>query len=189
MFINNYLEDTMTYLSKFLLLSVILPLLLAGCSRPNGNSTDTAQIVDKTAVLIADFSPPPGYEPEFGLHAIGYTVVAYNSGDSGGHLYLVQAGEEADDTMMTTLEETLANLVPGYSQDDSRMTVVEQRPFTIRDQPVTLTISEGMNGGNEQVRQVTAVFQGKEGPALLTLLEPANRWDEAAIETFLTSIR
>jgi hypothetical protein len=179
----------MTYLSKSLLLSVILLLLLAGCSRPNGNGTDTAQIVGETAVLIADFSPPPGYEPEFGLHAIGYTVVAYNSGDSGGHLYLVQAGEETDDTMMTTLEETLANLVPGYSADESRMTVVEQRPFTIRDQPVTLTVSEGTKWDNEQVRQITAVFQGKEGPALVTLLEPVSQWDEAAVESFLSSIR
>ncbi|WP_141509013.1 hypothetical protein [Candidatus Chloroploca asiatica] len=178
----------MTYLSKFLLLSIIL-LLLAGCSRPNGNSTDTAQIVGETAVLIADFSPPSGYEPEFGLHAIGYTVVAYNSGDNGGHLYLVQAGEGTDDTMMTTLEETLANLVPGYRADDSRMTVVEQRPFSIRDQPVTLILSEGAKWDNERVRQVTAVFQGKEGPTLLTLLEPVSQWDEAAVESFLSSIR
>lgn len=179
----------MTYLNKALLLSVILLLLLAGCSRPNGNGADTAQIVGETAVLIADFTPPPGYEPEFGLHAIGHTVVAYNNGDSGGHLYLVQAGEEADDTMMTTLEETLANLVPGYRADDSRMTVVEQRPFTIRDQPVTLTISEGAKWDNEQVRQVTAVFQGKEGPTLLTLLEPVSQWDDTVVESFLSSIR
>lgn len=178
----------MNHLIKSILVIVIL-LALAGCTARTRHSTDTAVIVGETAVLIADFSPPPSYEPEFGLHAIGYTVVAYNSGDSGGHLYLVQAGEDADDTMMTTLEETLANLVPGYSQDDSQMTVVEQRPFTIRDQSVTLTISEGTKWGDEQVRQVTAVFQGKEGPTLLTLLEPVNGWDEAAIETFLTSIR
>jgi len=177
----------MNHLSKSILISIVL-LALAGCTDRTRNSTDTAEIVGKTAVLIADFSPPSGYEPEFGLHAIGYTVVAYNSGDSGGHLYLVQAGKEADDRMMATLEETLANLVPGYSADDSRMTVVEQRPFTIRDQPVTLTISEGTKWDNEQVRQVTAVFQGKEGPTLLTLLEPVSQWDEAAVESFLSSI-
>jgi hypothetical protein len=68
---------------------LVMLLALAGCTVRARNSTHTAQIVDKTAVLIADFSPPPGYEPEFGLYAIGYTVVAYNS---GGHLYLVQAG-------------------------------------------------------------------------------------------------
>jgi hypothetical protein len=170
----------MNHLSKSILILIVL-LALAGCTDRTRNSTDTAEIVGKTAVLIADFSPPSGYEPEFGLHAIGYTVVAYNSGDSGGHLYLVQAGKEADDRMM-------ANLVPGYSADDSRMTVVEQRPFTIRDQPVTLTISEGTKWDNEQVRQVTAVFQGKEGPTLLTLLEPVSQWDEAAVESFLSSI-
>ncbi|MBK8984739.1 MAG: hypothetical protein IPM39_01440 [Chloroflexi bacterium] len=178
----------MNHLRKSILVLVVL-LALAGCTARTRNSTDTAEIVRKTAVLIADFTPPTGYEPEFGLHAIGYTVVAYNSGDSGGHLYLVQAGQEASDAVLTTLEETLANLVPGYSQDDSQMTVVEQRPFTIRDQPITLTISEGTKWGDEQVRQVTAVFQGKEGPTLLTLLEPVSGWNEAAVETFLTSIR
>lgn len=179
----------MTYLCKAFLTSSVLLLLLAGCSRPNNNGTDTAHIVGKTSSLIADFAPPPGYAPEFGLHALGYTVVAYNSGDSGGHLYLVQAGEDADDTMMSTLEETLAKLVPGYSLDSSQMRVVEQRPFTIRNQSITLTVSEGAKWGNEQVRQVTAVFQDKEGPTLLTLLEPVSQWDEAEVETFLSSIR
>lgn len=178
----------MNHLSKSIFVVVVL-LVLAGCAGRTENSTDTAQIVGKTAVLIADFSPPPDYEPEFGLHAIGYTVVAYNSGDSGGHLYLVQSGQGASDAMMTTLEETLANLVPGYSQNDSRMVVVEQRPFTIRDQPVTLTISEGTRWDDERVRQVTAVFQGKEGPTLLTLLEPVSKWDDMAVAGFLSAIR
>lgn len=174
----------MNHLSKSILIVVVL-LLLAGCTR-NKTGTDTAQIVGKTAVLIADFSPPDGYKPEFGLHALGYTIVAYNKGEAQGHLYLVQSENEADSA---TLAQALADLTPGYHEADSQMTVVEQRPLTIRNQSVTLTVSEGAKWGDEPVRQATAVFQGKGGPTLLTLLEPVAAWDDTAVEAFLSAIR
>jgi len=69
------------------------------------------------------------------------------------------------------------------------MTVVEQRSLTIRGQPVTLTISEGPKWGDELVRQGSVLFTGKEGPTLLTLPTPVPTWDDAAVDSFLTSIR
>lgn len=54
---------------------VLLLLALSACRYP-GTATDPDRIVAKTAAKIADFTLPPGYEPDYGLHALGYTAVA-----------------------------------------------------------------------------------------------------------------
>ncbi len=168
-----------------LMLGGALLLMVTGCRYP-GTGTDPARIVAKTAEKIADFTLPPDYEPEFGLHALGYTAVAYAANDSGGQLYLVQSEAQADGA---ALEQALGEMVPGYRDEERDLVVVEQRPFTLRDQAVLVTISEGLGEEDEMVRQATAVFQGKAGPTLLILREPVDQWDEAAVEAFLASVR
>ncbi|MCB9418905.1 MAG: hypothetical protein H6667_03830 [Ardenticatenaceae bacterium] len=162
----------------------MLLLVLSACAYP-GTGTDPARIVNKTAVLIADFTPPSDYEPDFGLHTMGYTAVAYKNG-SIGHLYLAQSEMEADGD---ALQQALGEMVPGYRYEEENLTVVEQRQVSIRNQAVTVTISEGMGWDNELLRQATAVFQGKAGPALLILQQPISQWDDAAVDAFLTSVR
>ena len=114
-----------------------------------------------------------------------YTVVAYDPGDDRSHLYLIQSADAADGA---ALESALQRLLPGSRDAKDRMTVIEQRPFTLHDQPVTLVISAGTNGAGEEIQQLTTVFPGRGGPVLLVLLEPAGRWNQATVDTFLTSI-
>lgn len=159
-------------------------LALSACTYP-GTGNDPTRIVNKTAALIADFTLPAEYEPEFGLHALGYTAVAYHN-DQDGHFYLVQSEAEADGS---TLQQALDEMVPGYQDDANDLTVLEQRPFTIRNQEVTVTISEGTGWEEAMMRQATAVFQGKAGPTLLILRQPVNQWEDAALEAILTGIR
>ncbi len=159
-------------------------LALSACTYP-GTGTNPTRIVNKTADLIADFTLPPEYDPEFGLHAMGYTAVAYHN-DQNGHLYLMQSESDADGA---ALQEALDEMVPGYRDDANDLEVLEQRPFTLRNQEVTITISEGTGWEEETMRQATAVFQGKAGPTLLILRQPVNQWDDTAVEAFLATIR
>ncbi len=175
----------MIHLNKTFWLITVLLLVLAACTRPK-DWNEPARIVGKTAILIADFSLPPDYEPEFGLHALGYTAVAYKESNNNGHLYLVQSEKAADGA---ALKQALQNMVPGYRDEEENLVVVEQRPFSIRGRETTLTISEGTGWDGEPVRQATAVFQGKEGPALLILREPVSRWQDAIVVAFLKNMR
>ena len=174
----------MNNLTKQILITGVLLLTLVACT-PTAVVNDTAHIVAKAAAQIAAFELPPGYEPEFGLHALGYTVVAYNPGDDRSHLYLIQSEEAAGGA---ALEKALHELVPGSHDEKTRMTVLEQRPFTLRGESVTLIISAGTNGAGEAIQQLTTLFQGKGGPVLLVLSEPIARWHQATIDTFLASI-
>lgn len=154
-------------------------LALAACT------PDTNQAAN-IAADIADFDLPSGYMADFSAAVSGYSVVAYNPGDDHSHLYLIQSSQAADGA---ALEKGLAELIPGARDTNSRMTVIENRPVTVRGQAVTAVITEGTNSENDQYRQLMVAFQGKGGPALLALSTPVEAWDEAMVDALLTSIR
>jgi hypothetical protein len=70
------------------------------------------------------------------------------------------------------------------------MRVVGTQKATIRGQSVTLTISEGASGSSEAtMRQVTGVFNGKDGIVMLMAMGDVDRWDQTMLDQFLASIR
>lgn len=174
-------------MNKILLLTIafILMATLFACA-PNVTINSNPDDVLSAASEIADFELPAGYSSEFTARLLGYTVAAYNPGDGHSHLYLIQSEKESD---AEKLAQMLTELVPGSSDPKTRLTVIENRPTTIRGQEVTLVISDGTNSEGDSYRQVTAAFQGKGGPALLVLSEPIERWDQSAVEAFIASMK
>lgn len=160
---------------------LILVILLAACSAGKTNTEKVAS----TAAEIADFDLPAGYSAEFSASLMGYTVAAYSTGDGHSHLYLVQSTDKADGEK---LAQMLNELVPGAGDPQTRMTVIEIRPVTLRGQETTLVISEGVTSEGETYRQATVAFQGRGGPALLVLSEPVESWDQESVDAFIASI-
>jgi hypothetical protein len=149
-------------------------------------SACTAETVDEAGSAIADFDPPAGYNSEFSTSMLGYTVAAYRGPNVPSHLYLIQSEKESDGD---ELAKMLTQLVPGSNDPNTRMTVIENRPITLRGQETTLIVSEGVNSENVSYRQITAAFEGKGGPALLMFSESVEAWDQAAVDMFLDSIQ
>ena len=174
-------------MNKLLLLTLVAFLLVAlsACGSTVKMSSDSNEVAN-VASEIADFEPPAGYSSDFTANLLGYTVAAYNPGDGHSHLYLVQSEKESD---AEKLAQMLEKLVPGSSDRNTRLTVIENRAATIRGQETTLVISDGVNSEGESYRQVTAAFPGKGGPALLVLSEPTDRWDQSAVDAFIASIK
>ena len=174
-------------MNKLLLLTLVTFLLVAlsACGSTVKMSSDSNEVAN-VASEIADFEPPAGYSSDFTANLLGYTVAAYNPGDGHSHLYLVQSEKESD---AEKLAQMLEKLVPGSSDRNTRLTVIENRAATIRGQETTLVISDGVNSEGESYRQVTAAFPGNGGPALLVLAEPTDRWDQSAVDAFIASIQ
>lgn len=174
-------------MNKYLLMTIAMMLLVmvSACASNVAIKSD-AEKISEAASNIADFSLPVGYSPEFTAHLAGYTAVAYNPGDGHSHLYLIQSEKETD---KEELAKTLANLVPGSSDRNTRLTVIENRATTIRGQDATVVVSEGVNSEGSTYRQITVAFQGKGGPALLVLSEPTERWDNSTVDALLASIQ
>lgn len=166
-------------------IGAIVLIALSACSTVEVINDDH-QRVTSAASEIADFDLPTGYGADFSARLMGYTVAAFNPGDGYSHLYLIQSEDEADGE---ELAQMLDELAPGASDPQTRMTVVEIRPVTVRGQETTLVISEGVNSEGVAYRQAIVVFQGKGGPALLVLSEPVTRWNQETMDAFIASIR
>lgn len=169
----------------FFAIATVLLITLFACAPRiaiNGNPED----VSSAAAEIADFDLPAGYAPEFSASLGSYDLAAYSPGDGHSHLYLIQSENEADSQ---ELEKILTDMAPGSRDPNTRLTVIENRTATIRGQAATLVISDGVNHEGESYRQITAAFQGKGGPALLVLSEPAESWDISTVDALIASIR
>jgi hypothetical protein len=176
----------MNFLKKTLFMFVVIILLVAtvACTSVT-TSNDPAQAIDAGST-IADFDLPPGYTSEFSSSMLGYIIVTYRGQNASSHLYLIQSEKESDEE---DLARMLTEMVPGWSDANTRMTVIENRPVKIRDQETTLILSDAINSEGESYRQLTVAFEGKEGPALLVFSESLDAWDQAATDKFLDSIR
>jgi hypothetical protein len=166
------------------LVMVLMLMTLVACAKVE--LTNDAQHVEKIAAEIADFTLLPGYEPELTAQALGYSLASYKGASGPSHLYLIQSEKESDNEK---LSQMLDKLSPGTRDSNARMTVVENRPASVRGQDVTLVISEGVNSEKVSYRQISVGFAGKGGPALLVISETTGNWDQAAIDDFLASFR
>ncbi len=163
------------------ILPAILIIVLTACSAGNTG----VDKVSNSASEIADFDLPAGYVPEFTASLMGYTVASFRLDDGHSHLYLIQSEKDADGEK---LAQMLDELVPGASDPQTRITVIETHPVTVRGQETTLVISEGVNSEGESYRQATVAFPGKGGPALLVLSEPVESWNQEMVDAFIASI-
>lgn len=145
--------------------------------------------VSVAAGRIADFDLPSGYRPDVAIDVAGYTFVSYAPGDGHSHIMLIQAPPSVsiDQTALDHYAQQ-AGVRRNYEQH-VQVGVVGQTQATIRGQAVTLTIGEGTNSDGQAYRTMTGIFQGKGGPALISVESPISSWDQATVDAFIASIR
>ena len=167
-----------------LLITLLLLTGLSACGSGYSFNTESKQVTS-AAAEIADFDLPASYTADFTARMMGYTVAAFNLGDGHSHLYLIQSADEADGEKLASM---LDEVVPGSGDPQTRMTIIETRPVTVRGQETILVISEGTDSEGGSYRQAAVTFDGQGGPALLVLSEPVERWDQATVDALLASI-
>jgi hypothetical protein len=165
--------------------SLVLLSLLSSCATMVSIDATPKEVADM-ATKIANFDIPKGYQPEFSTSLNGYIVVSYNPGDGHSHLYLIQSDNEDDGEKLSNMLDQIA---PGSYDPQTRMTVLETVPVSVRGQEETLVISEGTTSEGETYRQAAVAFQGRGGPALLVISEPVERWDRTRVDSLLASIQ
>jgi hypothetical protein len=170
---------------KFRMICLVLLAFLVTACGVNAAMNTNMDKVTSTAAEIAGFNLPAKYSPEFSVSLEGYTLVSYNPGDGHSHLYLIQSEKESDGEKLASM---VGQIAPGSYDPQTRMTIIETRPITVRRQEVTMVISEGVTSEGETYRQVMIAFQGNGGPALVMLSEPVARWNQEKVDAFIASI-
>ncbi|QPC81360.1 hypothetical protein G4Y79_16870 [Phototrophicus methaneseepsis] len=148
--------------------------------------TDTARI-NRVAHSIANFDLPAGYQADYAVEILDYTIAAYQSADGHGHLALLQAPAN-----VIPNEQVMQGYVANNDQQTmtwSSSTLVGSEQHLVRGQPATAMITDRINSEGETYRSLNMVFEGENGTILLVINQPLTQWDDASIEAFIASIR
>ena len=141
---------------------------------------------------IAGYDVPAGYAHMFAMKMAGIRMVAIGPQDSP-HRYMVLtlmqfpapvALGRAD--LERQLEETVRRQAGAGAVN---MEVVGEAQVTVKGEPVVMTVREGPAEGGERIRQMTGLFQGKEGPTVLMVMGDVADWDQPVVDGFIASIR
>lgn len=170
----------------FLSLAAFMLLMLSACSAfpyPT-DAEDIRSIADQ----IASYSAPEGYTEAFAIDLMGYQVVDLQGITPSCHIYLVQAPEDTH-VDVEKLQEQARSMDAGKRYKNPReVRVVEQRMVTLRGESVTMLVGEGVNADNMAYREITALFTGRGGPALVSMSAPVDQWDWDMVDQFLASM-
>jgi hypothetical protein len=141
---------------------------------------------------IADYTVPSGYEEMFAMNLMGIKLVAIGPVAPTDHfmtLMLMQfpSGLELSrEEMERQVQQALSRQIGLGSAD---MKAVGHQETTIRGETVDLTIREGTSGSGDQLRQITGLFQGDGGPAMVIVTGDEVAWDQAIVDRFIASIK
>lgn len=145
------------------------------------------------AHAIVDYELPPGYQEQFAMDVVFYTMVFIGPDTSGSSfenkplIMLAQFGAMADPKQMG--QQIQQSMERQYGQRGMTMTLVEVRNMTIRGEDVEVFVYEGTDNESMTVRQLVTTFPGKEGTAMLMIMGDARVWDQDEIDTFIKSIK
>jgi hypothetical protein len=159
----------------------------AGVSIGKALQSDPAQAGEVTKD-IADYDLPADFGEPYAREIAGFDLVSYTGQDGHSHIMFFQLpeGVELDPAEM---ERQLDEVAGSTGSAGLKTAVVEQYQATLRGQETTLVVSEGVNHDGQAFRQVTGIFQGNGGQALVVFERPASAWDPVEVEAFLASIR
>jgi hypothetical protein len=136
---------------------------------------------------IADYDLPAGFGKPYATNLAGFTLIAYNGDDQHSHIYFFQMPSNIQ-ISQAELESKLREAAPNSSRPD-QVKLVGHQTATIRGQQVELALSEGINHDGQAYREITGMFKGNGGQALVLYSSPVTSWDQAKVDQFLSSIR
>jgi hypothetical protein len=182
------------------ILAMLVLLGSASCASPAARSrieqivsssvSSQPEEIDVMAKTVADYTPPSGFDADFGIQIPGLTLVGYRSKAGDTHIFVVQflKGTQIDpQQMLEQMKQAIQD--KNYTWFSVEMKRVEQKTVLMRGQEVALTTSAGQDSDGGAFYQAVAVFEGKGGPALVTVAGPAESWDAGMVEQFVSSFK
>jgi hypothetical protein len=152
-----------------------------------GVDTDPQDVSEQSAA-IADFDVPAGFEAESSMHFLGFTFVLYQSQSLDSVIVLVQMPIQ-DQMTDANIRQMQDQMERQYGRSLRNLETIDEYDATIRGEPGKVIIQEGVNENGVTFRQMLVVFQGEGGLAMMSILGPADNWDQNAYDALVESIR
>lgn len=149
--------------------------------------SDSAKVVEASA-SIASYTLPAGFGDAYVTDVAGFSMVSYTGDDGHSHIYFFQLPKGIRLDQAEIERQLRENTGDKNNNWEARSEIVDQVPATICGQETTLVVSEGINHDGQPYRQVSGVFEGQGGQALVVFERPVSSWDQAEVDEFLASI-
>ena len=139
---------------------------------------------------IVNYELPSGYTEEGGMSFFGINMIfAAAPGVGDGVIMLMSfpealAGDEAE--MQSQMEQTFRRQM---GRQDMHLVYKGTEDVVINGETSALSIYEGTDEQGVDVRQMTGIFQTKNGaPGMLMIFGGLDNWDEQGFDDFLASM-
>lgn len=136
-----------------------------------------------SALAIAEYELPPGFDSGYAIQMAGFSLTSYTGNDDHSHIYFFQLPAH----VQVDVDE-IERQFQQATETPADVQVVDRQPATVAGKPIELVTSEGTNGEGLPYRQVSAIFEGRGGQAMVVYSGPIATWDQAAVDAFFTSI-
>lgn len=138
---------------------------------------------------IVDYQLPSGFHEQGSMSVLGMKTAFFVSDNSDAMIMLM----EFPSSLATDQEEMQRQMEQAFAQQSGQqgleMYQVSTEEIIINGQTVILSVQEGTDSNNTQVRQNIAAFEGKSGnTAMLMIVGPMESWDEEGIDSFIDSL-
>lgn len=143
---------------------------------------------------IADYELPPGYKIMFATNVMRFkmVVIGPTTTTSDFLMFILMqfpgGMRVSREEMERQLEQAIARQ-PGMGMGSADMQDVGQEQVLIKGETVTMTVREGTMENGERLRQMSGIFEGRGGPAMLMITGMVDAWDQAMVDQFIASIR
>lgn len=146
--------------------------------------------VAKFSQEIAVFTLPDRFGSPYGMHVGEITSVGFSSPSKNTHILLTQFPEGTSINTEELLKQiSQYSMNPDSGWNNAHMTVIEEKPVTIRGQESILSISEGTSSDGTTYRSAITTFDGNKGPAMMVIAGPLEEWDRQLVDEFIASIQ
>lgn len=159
---------------------------LVGRMAGNAFSTDKTQITT-TAGNIATHTLPAGYEPAFSMDILGVKMAMFGNDANNGIIGMMAMPAGAGDadverSMSQAMDRQTGNQKVTWNKS-------ETKPITINGKEVSMKFSTGTDQKGNAMRQISGAFTGEKGLVGLFIIGADATWDQAAVDTFLASLK
>jgi hypothetical protein len=149
---------------------------------------------EQVGAKIAEYTLPDGYTHQMGMSILGYDFVIIGPQEGTTNGMIIMLAQFSQSYMQGADPQTFQQQMQRSLEQQSgrrglEMKVVETKTMTIHGEQAEVLIMEGTDENGTSMRQLITNFSTDTGLAMVMIQSLTEAWDQAAVDSFLESIR
>ena len=159
-----------------------------------GLSSGEIMVNDPTQILqvsgeVAEYKLPSGFEEEYVMDFLNVVQgVFITNPTQGAMIMMIQLNDSIFSGLEDYQDQFMDSFLQQYQLESISFSPSGERIVEIRGQQSTVKVFEGSDADGYSYIQWVASFQGQNGTVMVVIIGNSVTWNDAEMESFLTSI-